>query len=327
MSLYVTPDDMNPATVMADALDILNLINGPASTFEYDPAFGWGGTLTEMDNSSMYKLNAKAGGQATVIGSPADVAATQISVKKNALTWIGYPPSFTLSPADAFAGLDPEEDDMVKSQSGFSVYSKANAKWVGTLKAMEPGKGYMYSSAATVDKSFTYPSTAPAGGAAKVMAYTEPYDYNFEPVAPEAYPANMTMIGQVVDGGVPVGGIEVAAFVADECRATIVSDADGYVFLLVPGDGMVRPMTLRAYVLGSENEIDMPLSYQADKMLGTLKSPVVIDITNMTTGIGRVGQDGDDGEYYDLSGRKLATRPYQPGVYIRNGEKVVIKRK
>ena len=327
MSLYVTPEDTSPTVVLSSVLDILNLINGPASAAEYDSMLGWTGTLTAMDNASMYKLNAKAGGQATVIGSPADVAATQVSVKKNALTWIGYPPSFTLSPADAFAGLDPEEDDMVKSQSGFSVYSKANAKWVGTLKAMEPGKGYMYSSAATDDKTFTYPSTAPAGGAAKVMAYTEPYDYNFEPVAPEAYPANMTMIGQVVDGGVPVEGIEVAAFVADECRATIVSDADGYVFLLVPGDGMVRPMTLRAYVLGSENEIDMPLNYQADKMLGTLKSPVVIDITNMTTGIGRVGQDGDDGEYYDLSGRKLATRPYQPGVYIRNGEKVVIKRK
>jgi len=327
MSLYVTPDDMAPASVMSDALDILNIINGPTSTFEYDPTLGWSGNLTAMDNASMYKLNAKAAGQTTVVGSPANVAATTISVKKNALTWIGYPPSFTLSPADAFAGLDPKGEDMVKSQDAFAVYSYANAKWVGTLKVMEPGKGYMYQSNATADKTFTYPSTAPAGGAAKVMAYVEPYDYHFTPVAPETYPGNMAVIGQVVENGLPVEGIEVAAFVDDECRATIVSDADGYLFLLVPGDGKARMMTLRAYILGDETALDLPLTYQADKKLGTLGSPVLIDITDLTTGIGRLRDDAGDGEYYDLSGRKLGTRPYQPGVYIRNGEKVVIKRK
>lgn len=327
MSLNVTLDDMTPTTVMADALDILNIINGPTSTLEYDPTLGWGGSLTTMDNAAMYKLDAKTDGVASAIGSPANVAATQISVKKEALTWIGYPLTFTLSPNDAFAGLDPEEDDMVKSQSGFSVYSKANAKWVGTLKALEPGKGYMYSSAATSDKTFTYPSTAPLSGAARVKAYVAPHNYHFEPIAPETYPSNMTMIAQVVDSNVPVPGIEVAAFVDGECRATMTSDADGYLFLLVPGDGRVRPMTLRTCILGEESELDVPLSYQTDKMLGSLKSPVRIDITKLTTGIGSMGDESDEGEYYDLSGRKLATRPYQPGVYIRNGEKVVIKRK
>ena len=86
-------------------------------------------------------------------------------------------------------------------------------------------------------------------------------------------------------------------------------------------------MTLRAYILGDETALDLPLTYQADKKLGTLGSPVLIDITDLTTGIGRLREDAADGEYYDLSGRKLGTRPYQPGVYIRNGEKVVIKRK
>ena len=326
MSLYVTPDNMSPSVVLADARDILTIINGPTSTAEYDPSIGWSGTLTAMNNASMYKLNATTDGTATIVGSPANIAGTQITVKSG-LTWIGYPPSFTLSPADAFAGLDPEEDDMVKNQSSFAVYSEANAKWIGTLKVMEPGKGYIYSSETTASKTFTYPSVAPAGGAAKVMAYAEPYDYHFTPVAPETYPGNMAVIGQVVENGLPVEGIEVAAFVDDECRATIVSDADGYLFLLVPGDGKARMMTLRAYILGDETALDLPLTYQADKKLGTLGSPVLIDITDLTTGIGRLSDDAADGEYYDLSGRKLGTRPYQPGVYIRNGEKVVIKRK
>jgi hypothetical protein len=49
-----------------------------------------------MDNASMYKLNATTVGTATIVGSPANVAGTQITVKSG-LTWIGYPPSFTLS--------------------------------------------------------------------------------------------------------------------------------------------------------------------------------------------------------------------------------------
>ncbi|MCR5130017.1 MAG: LamG domain-containing protein [Prevotella sp.] len=329
ISLYVTPTDMAPSSVMADVLDILNIINGKDGTYEYDPTIGWtsGSEDFIMDNASMYKLNAKSEGQGTVIGSPADVVGTAITVNSG-MTWIGYPPTFTLSPADAFAGLEPQENDMVKNQNVFAVYSAANAKWVGTLTAMEPGVGYMYRSGADAAKTFTYPSTAPASSAAQAKAYMmDAEDLHFEAVPAETYPSNMTMIGQVVDNGMPVAGVEVAAYVGGECRATMRSDADGYLFLLVPGDGKARVMTLRTYILGEETELDLPLNYQADKMLGTLGSPILIDITNLTTGISRLGDDADEGEYYDLSGRKLATRPYQPGVYIRNGEKVVIRRK
>ena len=329
MSLYVTPENMAPKSVMSNALDILTIINGPTSTFEYDPTLGWGGDMTAMDNALMYKLNAKEAGQTTVIGSPADVAATTISVKKNALTWIGYPPSFTLSPADAFAGLDPKDEDMVKSQSGFAVYNEDNAKWIGTLNVMEPGKGYMYLSNATADKTFAYPSTAPAGGAAKIKAYAEPYDYFFEPVAPEAYPGNMVMIGQVLLNGQPVEGVEVAAFVGGECRATIVSDADGYLFLLVPGN-RTEAMELHAFIDGEEALIDMPLTYQTDRKLGTLTKPVTIDLDGMATSIRSMAGSGN-ADWYDLGGRRLngnaSNGKLQRGIYIRGNEKVVVKNK
>ena len=249
---------------------------------------------------------------------------TQIAVVKG-LTWIGYPPSFTLSPADAFAALDPEDDDMVKNQSGFAVYSKTNAKWIGTLNVMEPGKGYIYSSEAAGSKTFTYPSTAPAGGAAKIKAYVEPYDYFFEPIAPETYPGNMVMIAQVLQDGLPVEGIEVAAFVGGECRATIVSDADGYLFLLVPGN-RAETMELHAYTGGEEVLLNLPFTYQTDLRLGTLTKPVLLDIAGMATSIDKV-KNRRDADYYDLGGRKLNRRPQQKGVYIRGNEKVVVKNK
>ena len=324
ISLYVTPDDIRPGAVLESVSDILTIINGPSSSAEYDPTLGWGGSLTAMNNASMYKLHATADATATIVGSPANVADTQISVAKG-LTWIGYPPSFTLSPVDAFAGLDPEDDDMVKSQSGFAVYSKANTKWIGTLNVMEPGKGYIYSSVATGSKTFTYPSVAPAGGAARIKAYVEPYDYFFEPVAPETYPGNMVMIAQVVQNGIPVEGVEVAAFVGGECRATLVSDADGYLFLLVPGN-RAEAMELHAYTGIEEVLINLPLTYQTDLRLGTLTKPVVLDIAGMTTSIDEL-RNGRDADYYDLGGRKLNDRPKQQGIYIRGKEKVVIKNK
>ena len=326
MSLYVTPDDMSTASVMAGALSFLNIINGPNSSYEYDPTLGWGGTLTTMSNASAYKLNASAAGQTTLIGSPADIANTPISVKKNGLTWIGYPVTFTLSPADAFAGLDPVDDDMVKGQNGFAVYSENNAKWVGTLKTMEPGKGYMYSSGATTDKSFTYPTTAPASSASLSRMYSEERSRHFHPVSAETYPGNMVIIAQLVENGQTVSGVEVGAFADGECRAAISSDSDGYLFLLVPGDKSMS-MELRAWINGDEVVLGERLDYHTDRKLGTLSKPVVLDLTSAVTGIGGLVLSRTDA-VYDLQGRKMETkRKLSNGVYIRNGEKVVIRNK
>jgi hypothetical protein len=330
MSLYVTPDDMSTASVLSGALGFLNIVNGQGGTYEYDTMLGWNGTLETLSNASTYKLRATAAGQTTLIGSPADVANTPVSVKKGGLTWIGYPVSFTLSPADAFAALSPEDDDMVKSQSAFAVYSEANHMWVGTLKAMEPGKGYMYSSNATVDKTFTYPTTAPASSAALSRTYAEPQSLHFTPVAAESYPGNMVVMAKVMKSGLPMAGVEVAAFADNECRAAISSDADGYLFLLVPGDKSI-PMELRAWINGEEVLLGEQLGYQTDRKLGSLSKPVTLDITAAVTGVKSVATESQHtGQLYDLQGRKVSVKesvPVRTGVYVRNGEKVVIRNK
>ena len=330
MSLYVTPDDMSTASVLSGALGFLNIVNGQGGTYEYDTTLGWNGTLETLSNASTYKLRATAAGQTTLIGSPADVANTPVSVKKGGLTWIGYPVTFTLSPADAFAALSPEDDDMVKSQSAFAVYSEANHMWVGTLKAMEPGKGYMYSSNATVDKTFTYPTTAPASSAALSRTYAEPQSLHFTPVAAESYPGNMVVMAKVMKSGLPMAGVEVAAFADNECRAAISSDADGYLFLLVPGDKSI-PMELRAWINGEEVLLGEQLGYQTDRKLGSLSKPVTLDITAAVTGVKSVATESQHtGQLYDLQGRKVSVKervPVRTGVYVRNGEKVVIRNK
>ena len=327
ISLFVTLDDMSPTGIMSEAFDILNLINGPNSSIEYDPMIGWGGTLNEMNNATMYKLDAKKDAQVRIVGSPADIANTPVNVKKGSMTWIGYPVTFTLSPADALAGLDPEDDDLVKSQFGFSVYSKSNAQWVGTLNTMEPGNGYMYSSNASADKQFTYPTTAPSGNMAKIRVSNPPTALHFDAVNPECYPSNMTMICKLVENGLPVGNIELAAFAGDECRAAIPSDDNGYVFLLIPGDENPTEITLKAFVNGQESLINLPVTYQSDLMVGKLSSPVIIDLKDMATGINGINNDSGNSDVFDLSGRKVGDNPQHPGVYIKGGRKIIVTKK
>ena len=57
-----------------------------------------------------------------------------------------------------------------------------------------------------------------------------------------------------------------------------------------------------------------------------LAEPLVMTVSKDTTGIGTAGVDiKGDNAYYNLLGVKFNTMPTIPGIYIRNGKKVVIK--
>jgi hypothetical protein len=45
-----------------------------------------------------------------------------------------------------------------------------------------------------------------------------------------------------------------------------------------------------------------------------------------TTGIQSVVRPTDINGWYDLSGRRLAGQPTQHGIYIRNGQKIIIRK-
>ena len=47
--------------------------------------------------------------------------------------------------------------------------------------------------------------------------------------------------------------------------------------------------------------------------------------TGEITNINGVERDDDEGDWYDMSGRKLNGRPTKKGVYIQNNKKIVIR--
>ena len=59
------------------------------------------------------------------------------------------------------------------------------------------------------------------------------------------------------------------------------------------------------------------MTYQTNGVIGTVNEPTVINFAEVSHQL--------IGEWYDLQGRKLDKRPQTPGIYIFNGQKILIK--
>jgi hypothetical protein len=59
------------------------------------------------------------------------------------------------------------------------------------------------------------------------------------------------------------------------------------------------------------------MTYKTDAVIGTVDEPTVISFAEVSREV--------TGEWYDLQGRKLDKRPQVPGIYIFNGQKILIK--
>jgi endonuclease I len=109
-----------------------------------------GGTPTELVLGQMYRIQASASCQFTLSGAPATDVEVTITQGCN---WFGYPSMESLSLDDL--NISPTTGDKVVSQDGgFAVYN-GNA-WSGTLTSLQPGKGYVYVSVASLNKTMSF---------------------------------------------------------------------------------------------------------------------------------------------------------------------------
>lgn len=293
----------------------------------------WAGNLKEVRSNTMYKLQLTRMTNSKDIPTPFVVNGQQVKLSETPVTlgdgwnWIAYTPMTTLPIAEALAGANPQYGDQVKSQTAFAYYGPYG--WEGNLEALESGRGYLYFSTDTVkEKQFVYPtiSATLAKDMRLVAAKPAPESSAFPPVDPTDYPDNMAMVIMLTDGGIPITTGEVAAFVNGECRGAAFADDDLY-YLLISGEGSGQPMEIRACINGTIQTVCTTLKYSSDGSIGTPWEPFVIDITD-PSGISDVyGQSMANGIWYTLQGiRYGTTKPKEPGVYIYNGQKVVIRR-
>ena len=134
---------------------LINSQDGGFVRYENDQ---WNGTLLDFEPGQMYRIKTQEASTITLTGAPV----TQVSITIQAgINWIGYIGVAGATVSSVFGGdFTPAEGDKIISQDeGFAIYTitEGVGSWSGplTLTTLKPGRGYVYISNASVNKTLT----------------------------------------------------------------------------------------------------------------------------------------------------------------------------
>lgn len=218
-STYIDQSNGRGLTNLENAMGASgNLIKSKTNFVQYYPEQNmWYGTLTGIDNESMFMINTTDDVTADMTGCYADVAACPITIR-HGWNWIGYPSNYTTSVTAAMSGLArvPQDGDVLKSKSSFSTYYGDYAMWFGSLGMLTPGEGYMYLSNDNIDNTLVYPSATRHQGEPVAMPET------FWQANDRRFARNITFIGAIeLDGNIIESDtLEVGVFCHGEQRGS-----------------------------------------------------------------------------------------------------------
>ena len=321
-----------------------NVLVKDQETFSQSSGSTFNGPL-KLAVNRMYKLrilrttktaNATLDPQLSVSGKRLPSDSMEVLIQQG-WNWLPYTPLSTMVVDEALAGVQPKEGDIIKSQTGVSVYDIYG--WEGTLTALEPGHGYLYYSTDSTTKSFSYPDLTASVShmQRKLMArslsgkagLTTQWSNSASGLSAKrsysAYPSNMTMTIRLMDGEAVVDTCEIAAYIGGECRGAVRAHTDSLYYLVIAGDGAGQPMELRTVINGEERVIDKTLTFVSDNHLGTPWEPYVIQL-NAAQGVEDVQGDNvqctkvrkvlidgilyieRNGEKYDATGKRVSEK-------------------
>ncbi|WP_162164197.1 LamG domain-containing protein [Xylanibacter brevis] len=330
-SLYAAPVNANPSVIFKDAKDAIYTLTDGRNTI-----INWHGNMNFSDCSIMYKLNAKTAYKENFIGTPTDPTNTSITLNKNSWSWIGYPAQASNGLSAAFAGAQPEEGDIVKSQTAFAIYTDGD--WVGNLTAVTPGEGYLYKSEAATNKTFTYPKPAVSGrkNVARRVA-------QHNGLRTHQHGDNMTMIATVMDGDQLVEDAEVSIYAGTDLRGLSgQAVTDGKHFIVIDGKkGQADMLTFVVKTTEGEYYLTQTELFEADANMGSVAAPYVLQLDEATSIASALnGLTIKSVVLYDAGGRQVAnaTKAYtkhdlknmSEGVYFQqiffdNGQTRIMK--
>ena len=180
--------------------------------------------------------------------------------------------------AQALAGYDASDEDVIKSQTGFAMYDSQNG-WIGSLTFMEPAKGYMLYRKQPVDTTFYYPvNIDPFGGRAhrntEILTNSQtPVISNFN------YSNNMTVTAVIGNEYTTQPGDIIYASAGGEIRGKARIEQNGVthqgiLFFNIAGE-QEQPVS---FMLERNNKIiaasDAILSYLSNRRTGTIGNPL-----------------------------------------------------
>ena len=262
------------------------------------------GNINHISSRSMYKLHMNAADTLVVNGEQEEGQNIEIHKGWN---WIPYTRSFTMSLDDALAATAPARNDQIKGQNGYAMYN--GTAWNGTLKSLEPGKGYLYKHSSDEGTSISYPTTRNVATAALAPARRFGAEKLFAPVDPSEYESNMTVLAVVKNGDEILENVqEIAVFDGAVCLANATVESDGFFYLTIPGDRTVTSrLTIIAVIDGNIVETATSLYFSEDATCGDYDKPFEVSLGH-STAIGKMMAEGCERmQVVDLSGRVFYT--------------------
>ena len=154
-NVEITLEDLQAALVAALPGTTITINSQGDGSTTYN-GVRWRGTLTSLDLSQMYMINVTANSEISLEGTLLNPAEHPATIHPD-FNWMAFPLRQSMTLTDAFTGFVISGDMVTSQDGGSSTYTN---RWRGTLDTFEPGKGYMYKSAATEDRTFTFPASA-----------------------------------------------------------------------------------------------------------------------------------------------------------------------
>ena len=159
---------------------------------------------------------------------------------------------------------------------------------------MEPGLGYMIYNT-DEPKSFAYPSAtvamAPRKDKSQIINHKSQTTSVFTPVDYHQFDGNMTLIAQLVKDGQPLANTELGIFANEECRTATVSDENGLLITLIPGNEETTTLSFKVVVDDQILVANETTDYSTNTTIGSLDMPFVITIGDTFTGNGTIQSD------------------------------------
>jgi len=166
----------------------------------------WAPPGKQVNNTASYLLKVSKDANLRIKGGMLNPLNEQITLKKG-WNWVGYTPQVSMPVKDALAGVKLQSGDIIKSQTGFSIYDEYMG-WIGSLSYLKTGEGYRIKSSGAIDVKFVFPKASINSGATTIAsvkgsattlaaAKKEGNQYTVFSEKPSGYRYNMNMIAAI----------------------------------------------------------------------------------------------------------------------------------
>ncbi|MEL6537989.1 MAG: LamG-like jellyroll fold domain-containing protein, partial [Bacteroidota bacterium] len=206
ISFHLDSDMLARTSLTLQHLDLADgdiIWSGDGMFDQYDSISGlWIGTLAGDNlangvggllNTATYKLKLANETQLTYQGAILEPSANPVTINRG-WNWIGFVSRRNLDLNEALANYDAQPGDVIKSQYQFAMFDEAIG-WIGSLRVMQPGEGYMLWTDSVGPRTYVYPREGIISGRGLPSArQLETQILEELPFDPYQYPSSMSVV-------------------------------------------------------------------------------------------------------------------------------------